>query len=131
MRRRDHRRRGLHLDRADFEAVVAATLDSIPEPFAGYLDNVVVMVEDEPNAEQRAALGPLLGLYEGVPFTAGEGGFVPDLPPRITIFQRPHERQCRTLGELRAEIRETVLHEIAHQFGLSDEELEAMDRSGG
>lgn len=120
------RRRGLRLSRADFEREVARALDAIPERFAALLSNVAVVIEDEPDAETRARFGPVMGLYEGVPFTAGDAGFAPALPPRITIYQGPHERHCRTLAELRAEIRETVLHEVAHQFGLSDEDLDAL-----
>ena len=120
------RRKGLRLDRADFEAEVAAVLDRIPEPFSDLLSNVIIVIEDAPDAALRAAHGPLLGLYEGIPFTEGDGGGSPVLPSQIRLFQRPHERLCETLGELRAEIRETVLHEIAHQFGLSDAQLDAM-----
>jgi predicted Zn-dependent protease with MMP-like domain len=68
----------------------------------------------------------VLGLYEGVPLTAGDEGFAPALPPRITIFQGPHQRCCQTLGELRAEVRETVLHEIAHEFGMDEGDLDAL-----
>ena len=120
------RRRGIRLSRADFEQEVARVLDAIPEPFASLLADVVVLVEDEPDAETRARYGPLLGLYEGVPRTAGAAGYEPDLPPQITIFQGPHERHCRTLGELRAEVRETVLHEVAHQFGMDEDDLDAL-----
>ena len=120
------RRRGLRLDRESFERLVVRALDTIPEPFASWLSNMAVVIENDPDPEVRATYGSLLGLYEGVPFTAGDEGFAPAIPPRIIIYQRPHERCCLTLGELRAEVRETVLHEIAHQFGLSDEELEAM-----
>lgn len=116
----------MRLSRADFEREVARALDTIPEPFAGLLANVAVVVENEPDAETYARFGPLLGLYEGVPLTAGDAGFTPALPPRITIFQGPHERSCRTLAELRAEVRETVLHEVAHQFGMDDHDLEAL-----
>lgn len=120
------RRRGLRLSRDDFEEEVARALDSIPEPFASLLANVAVVVEDEQDAASRAALGPVLGLYEGVPLTAGVAGFEPALPPRITIYKGPHERRCHSPAELRAEVRETVLHEVAHQFGIDDDELDAL-----
>jgi predicted Zn-dependent protease with MMP-like domain len=120
------RRRGLRLSRDDFEREVARALDGIPEPFASLLANVAVVVEDEPDAATRAAFGPVLGLYEGVPLTAGDEGFAPALPPRITVFQGPHERSCRSLAELRAEVRETVLHEVAHQFGMDEDDLDAL-----
>jgi predicted Zn-dependent protease with MMP-like domain len=120
------RRKGIRLSQRDFEAEVARALDDIPEQFAALLDNVAVVVDDEPDAATRAAHGPILGLYEGVPLTAGSEGFEPSLPPCITIFQGPHERSCHSLAELRAEIRETVLHEIAHQFGMDDDDLDAL-----
>jgi predicted Zn-dependent protease with MMP-like domain len=120
------RRRGLRLSRADFEREVARALDTIPEPFAALLANVAVVVEDEPDAETRATLGPVLGLYDGVPFTAGDEGFSPSLPPRIIVFQGPHQRRCDSMAELRAEVRETVLHEVAHQFGMDEGDLDAL-----
>ncbi len=120
------RRKGIRLSPQDFESEVARALEDIPEPFAKMLDNVAIVVEDEPDAETRAAHGPILGLYEGVPLTAGTEGFEPSIPPCITIFQRPHERACQTLTELRSEIRETVLHEVAHQFGMDDSDLDAL-----
>lgn len=120
------RRRSIRLSRAEFEREVARALDAIPEPFAGLLANVAVVIEDETDAETRARFGPVLGLYEGVPLTAGSAGFEPDLPPRITIFQGPHERRCRSLAELRTEVRETVLHEVAHQFGMDEDDLDAL-----
>jgi predicted Zn-dependent protease with MMP-like domain len=120
------RRDTLHLSRAAFEAEVADALDLIPEPFASLLANVAVVVEDEPDAETLAAHGPILGLFEGTPLTAGTAGFEPSLPPRITIFQGPHERSSRTMAELRAEVRETVLHEVAHEFGMDDAALGAL-----
>src|SRR5260370_31110662 len=120
------RRRAMRLSRDAFEAEVAAALDSIPEPFASLLANVAVVVEDEPDAETRAAYGSILGLFEGTPLTAGAAGYEPSLPPRITIFQGPHERCCRSMAELRAEVRETVLHEVAHEFGMDEATLDAL-----
>jgi predicted Zn-dependent protease with MMP-like domain len=105
---------------------VTRALDGVPEPFASYLANVVVVVEDEPDQATREAFGSILGLYEGVPLTAGDEGFAPALPPRITVYQGPHLRACRSLSELQAEVRDTVLHEIAHQFGMDDTDLDAM-----
>src|SRR5664280_779110 len=118
------RRRGVRLSREAFEREVARAIDAIPDPFASMLADVVVVVEDEPDRDTRAEHGPLLGLYEGIPLTAG---LDPDLPPCITIFQGPHERLCGSLAELRAEIRDTVLHEVGHQFGLTHSQLEGLD----
>ncbi len=114
-----------------FERLVAEAIEGIPEPFKSRLVNVAVVVEDRPSKEVLASFGmsageTLLGLYEGIPLTSrGEGyNLVP--PDRIIIFRRPILELCRTAGELREQVRRTVLHEVAHFYGISDEELERM-----
>jgi predicted Zn-dependent protease with MMP-like domain len=108
----------MDLDRADFEALVEQALDEIPDELAAQVHNLVVLVEDEPPAEDP----DLLGVYDGVALTeraADHGG----LPDRITIFRRPLLAMCRTPEQLVAEVRITVVHEIAHHFGIDDERL--------
>ncbi len=108
---------------ARFAALVAAALDSIPEEIAQHMDNVVVLVDD------FAPPGRLLGLYEGVPLTNrshyGEGsmggGMV--MPDRITIFRRSICSICATDDEVVDAVRVTVIHEVGHHFGLSDQRL--------
>lgn len=99
-----------------FEAMVAAALDALPDAFRERMSNVEVVIDDGP------ASADLLGLYEGVPLTEreGYGGVLPDV---ITIYRRALERRARSLEELEAEVRETVWHEVAHHFGISDERL--------
>jgi predicted Zn-dependent protease with MMP-like domain len=110
-----------------FEELVRRALDALPGEFYERLQNVDVVVEDAPTREQLQTGGveegdTLLGLYEGVPLTARENyGFV--LPDKITIFQRPIEEMCESPDEVVEEIRVTVMHEIAHHFGIDDHAL--------
>jgi predicted Zn-dependent protease with MMP-like domain len=111
----------MQLDRADFEALVERALDEIPDEISQQVHNLVVLVEDDPPQETP----DLLGLYEGVALTertASHGG----LPDTITIFRRPLLQMCRTPEELVGEVRITVVHEIAHHFGIDDERLHAL-----
>ncbi|HZP40715.1 MAG TPA: metallopeptidase family protein [Candidatus Binatia bacterium] len=114
------------MDRADFEALVADALDGIPEEFARHLENVAVVIEDEPSPAllARMRLDPrratLFGLYEGVPLDGRPYDYAGNLPDRITIFRGPLVRACATRQALEREVRKTVVHEIAHFFGLDD-----------
>ena len=104
---------------ARFATLVADALDSIPQDIASHMDNVAVVVDD------FAPPGRLLGLYEGVPLTNrahyGEGGMV--MPDRITIFRRSICSMCSNDQEVVDQVRLTVIHEVGHHFGLSDERL--------
>lgn len=117
------------MERAEFERLVAEALDGIPEEFARHLDNVAVVIEDEPAAGLLRELGidprrgTLFGLYQGVPLDARSHDFAGRLPDRITIFAGPLLRHCRTPGELAQQVRTTVVHEIAHFFGLDDRQI--------
>ena len=119
------------MDREHFEQLVVQALEGLPEEFQERLENIVLMVEDWPSREQMASLGlayrgELLGLYEGVPLTEG-GRHHALLPDTITIFRRPIQRMCRTDEEVRRRIAETVRHEIAHYFGISDRRLDEIE----
>lgn len=113
------------MNRGEFRRLVTEALDGIPDEFARYLTNVAVVVEDDPTRAQlrRAGLDPtrdtLFGLYQGVPLPDRPHDFA-GLPDQITIFRRPLERACRTRADLRREIQVTVVHEIAHFFGIDD-----------
>jgi predicted Zn-dependent protease with MMP-like domain len=115
------------MDSAAFEQLVVEVLDSLPDDFARHLDNVEVIVARRPSREQRRALGikpwqTVYGMYDGVPLTERTVDmFAP--PDTIVIFQDPLERDFRTGAELREEVRRTVLHEIAHAFGIDDDRL--------
>lgn len=110
------------MSREDFEAAVADGLDLIPPELAALLDNVVVLVEDEPPAD--AGDPDLLGLYDGTPLTErGEWWAAGSLPDRITIFRNPTLRYCTSEDQVAEEVAVTVVHEIAHFFGIDDERL--------
>lgn len=104
--------------RHDFEREVDRVIEDLPQWVLDEVDNLVVVVEDEPTDEQ----GDLLGIYEGVSL-AERGDYWGALPDRIVIFYRPHLDMGLTETELREEIRRTVLHELAHHLGIDDERL--------
>ena len=106
----------------EFEELVGRALDTIPARLAAAMDNVVVVVEAEPPDGQDG----LLGLYEGIPLTQRDGWYAGVLPDRITIFRGPILRRCRTYEEAVEEVRVTVVHEVAHHFGIDDDELDEL-----
>ena len=118
------------MSRDDFEQLVIEAIDSLPQEFLDRLENVDIIVESGPTKAQLLQQGVpedslLLGLYEGVPLTARENyGFV--LPDKITIFQEAIEAVCHSAEQIVAEVRETVAHEVAHHFGLSDEAIKTL-----
>ncbi|WP_146905713.1 metallopeptidase family protein [Cellulomonas aerilata] len=108
------------MSREEFEDAVRDALDEIPEELADQMDNVVVLVEDDPPEDDPE----LLGLYEGVPLTErGEFWAAGALPDRITIFRRPTLALCDSRDEVVDEVAVTVVHEIAHHFGIDDDRL--------
>ncbi len=115
------------MDSALFEQLVVEAIESLPADFAVHLENVEVLVSRRPSPEQRRSLElrpwqTVYGMYEGVPLTERDSGWaVP--PDTIVIFQDPLVRDFRTASRLREEVRRTVLHEIAHVFGISDDRL--------
>ncbi len=115
---------------------VEEAVASLPDQFHKYLENVVVDVQEEPSdhdyavLEERGAIareGLLLGLFSGVPLT--QQGYGDHHPNVVKIFRRPMEQVSRTRGALLRNIRATVIHEFAHHFGFSEEELEAFERA--
>ena len=112
-----------NLKRARFARLVAKALDGLPAQFSARMRNIEIVVEDEPSDAQRPEDGgELLGLYEGVPLT-GRGSMEPYLPDRITIFRGPIERMTSSPRSQAEIVKDTVVHEIAHHFGISDERL--------
>ncbi len=105
-----------------FEELVSAALDEIPPELAAVMDNVVVLVEEEPPADDP----DLLGLYEGTPLTERDWAYGGQLPDRITIFRGPTLRMCTTEDEVVDEVHITVVHEVAHHFGIDDDKLHAL-----
>jgi predicted Zn-dependent protease with MMP-like domain len=106
------------VDREQFEELVAAALDELPAEIANVMDNVAIFIEDEPPPGED-----LLGLYEGVPLTERSGAYVLAVPDRITIFRLPVLASCSTAAEVKQQVQVTVLHEIAHHFGIDDPRL--------
>lgn len=112
--------RVVEMSREDFEDAVAEALDTVPEDLARIMENVVVLVEDDAPPEDP----DLLGLYEGTPLTGRDGWWAAgSLPDRITVFRNPTLRACESREEVREEVRVTVVHEIAHHFGIDDDRL--------
>jgi predicted Zn-dependent protease with MMP-like domain len=118
-----------HLTRAEFERVVAEALDALPKRFADLVENVVVTVEDEPTPEDLEsseddadAETELLGIYRGVALTERTHDD-PLLPDEIALFRGPINRITSTWQEAVDEVRETVIHELGHYFGLGDDEM--------
>ncbi len=109
----------LEMSREEFEEAVGDALDLVPEAFMDQLDNVVFLVEDEPPPEDPE----LLGIYDGIPLTERDLHWGGHLPDRITIFRGPLVRMCEDREELLDEIAVTVVHEIAHHFGIDDDTL--------
>ena len=107
-----------------FEELVAEAIDDLPGWVHERLENVDVLVEDRPPPGARG----LLGLYEGVPLTKRGGGYFGVLPDRITLFRSNLERMSRDEDDLRRQVRHTVVHEVAHFFGISDDRLREIDR---
>ena len=107
-----------------FEELVAEALDGLPAWVRDRMDNVDVLVEPHPPAEHPG----LLGLYEGVPLTRRGQAYFGHLPDRITLYRSTLSRGVRDDRELRERIRHTVVHEVAHFFGISDQRLREIDR---
>jgi predicted Zn-dependent protease with MMP-like domain len=109
----------MEIDEAGFEELVALALDGVPAELTGLMDNVVVLVEPEPPAEEP----DLLGLYDGVPLTERDSNYTFLPPDRIFIYRGPLTRMCESADQLVDEVRITVVHEIAHHFGIDDRAL--------
>lgn len=119
--------------RRRFERLVGKALRQLPADIRQYIDNVAVVVEDEPGPEHLAAAGlppgdTLLGLYQGIPLTERTSSYGLVLPDRITIFRKPIEAICSSDQEIVYQIRATVVHELAHHFGLSEARLRRLRR---
>lgn len=109
----------------EFETMVEKALESLPPDFADRLDNVVIMVEDEPTAEDLELVDggdELLGIYRGVALIDREDGYA-GLPDQVVLFRGPLLRICGDRRELMGEIRDTLVHELGHHFGLGDDEM--------
>ena len=120
------------MDRKQFEGLVAEALASIPRRFKRAMHNIAIVVEDEPPPDllEEMEIEPpdtLLGLYQGTPLTERSSSYGNTLPDRVLIFQGPHEREAEDEDDLMVAIGETLIHEIGHYFGLSEEEIEEIE----
>ena len=117
-----------------FGELVLEAIESLPEEIARAMDNVEVVVEPWPTTQQLLAAGltpghgTLFGLYQGVPLTQRTGSYGLVLPDKITIFQGPITAMYHTDDAIREQVRRTVIHEIAHHFGIDDDQLREMGR---
>jgi predicted Zn-dependent protease with MMP-like domain len=109
----------IEMPRDRFDGLVASALDEVPGELSALIDNCVVLVEDEPPDHDP----DLLGVYVGTPLTERDLGYTMALPDRITIFRHPILAICSTEEQVVAEVRITVVHEIAHHFGIDDDRL--------
>lgn len=112
----------LEMTRERFEELVGEALDRIPPELARLMDNVVILVEDEPAPDDPE----LLGLYEGTPLTERGDWYSGVLPDRITIYRNPTLRMCADHEEVVAEVAVTVVHEVGHHFGIDEDRLHAL-----
>ena len=120
------------MTRREFEDRVSDALATLPGRFRKAMKNLVIIVDDEPSGDllQDMEIEPpdtLFGLYQGVPLTERQWSFGNTLPDQILLFQRPHEREAEDEDDLIASIAETLIHEIGHYFGLSEEEIEDIE----
>lgn len=115
------------VERDEFEEVIEEAIASLPEEFARRLQNVEIVAEEEPSEEvlQKLRLhrGQLLGLYHGVPLKKQSVWASPSLPGKISIYRMPILSVSRTREDMREKIRNVVIHEVGHHFGLSDREM--------
>lgn len=125
------------MNRTEFESVVAEALDGLPLEFAELMSNITIQVREAPDAEILRSLDldprhhTLFGLYTGVPLDERGGWYGNVLPDVIVLYRRPLLEACRTRAKLVSQIQLTLLHEIGHHFGLSDEEMDAWEHEFG
>ena len=122
------------MTREEFERRVAEALRTIPKRFRDAMSNIAIVVEDEPSDEllDEMEIDPpdtLFGLYQGTPLTERGWAFGNALPDRILLFQGPHERESEDEDDLIVSIGETLIHEIGHYFGMSEEEIEEIEEN--
>lgn len=112
----------------EFESLVEQALAGLPEEWAELLDNVAVMVEEEPDPEDLEAMGmdpgeDLLGLYQGVPLAERDTFYMGALPDRVILYRGPILRACDNRRDVIREIRDTLVHELGHHFGMEEEDM--------
>ncbi|HEY7170946.1 MAG TPA: metallopeptidase family protein [Vicinamibacterales bacterium] len=120
------------MTRTEFEREVAEALRTIPAEFRSAMRNIAIVVEDEPSRQllREMEIDPpdtLFGLYQGTPLTERSWDYGNALPDRILLFQGPHEREAEDEDDLVISVGETLIHEIGHYFGMSEEEIQEIE----
>lgn len=120
----------------EFEDLISQSLDELPRQYIERLNNVAIVTDDEPSQEQRQRLHlhngqTLYGLYEGIPMTQRGGNYSLVLPDKITLFKHPIEMSAHNHTDLKAQIKHTLWHEIAHFFGLDHDRIYKLDGTSG
>ena len=120
------------MTRTEFRDLVDEALETIPQRFRDAMQNIAIVVDDEPSPEQLQSVeieppDSLLGLYEGIPLPERQWAHGNVLPDKITLFQRPIEESSDDEDDLVVCIGETLIHEVGHYFGLSEEEIEEIE----
>jgi predicted Zn-dependent protease with MMP-like domain len=127
----------LFMDQTEFEKLVQEGIEQIPLEFRQKLDNVAIFVSEYPSPEQQRKINlrhgwTLFGLYEGVPLTKRGNNYAMAMPDRITIFQGPIQNATQgDLDRMREIVKNTVWHEIAHHFGMDEDEVREAERKRG
>lgn len=117
----------------EFEQYVNQGFNAIPPLYMKHLDNVAIVIQDEPTLEQRQKLKlrcheTLFGLYEGIPLTKRGGGYNMVVPDKITIFKLPIVAAARNTEEIKEQVRHTLWHEIAHYYGLDHDQIHKLEK---
>jgi len=122
----------MKLTRKEFEEVVISALEGLPKFFKNRMENVDVVIENRASPDLLSEMGlrspfDLLGLYQGIPLDQRGFYYGNVLPDKITLFQDPIESTCKTKEEIEEKVREVVIHEVGHYFGLDEERLEELE----
>lgn len=123
----------MDIDDDQFESLIGQAMDDLPQEYIHQLNNVAVTYENEPTQQQRAQLQlrcdqTLFGLYEGIPLTKRNGNYNLVLPDKITLFKQPIVHASSDIAMLRAHVKHTLWHEIAHYYGLDHDRIHALER---
>lgn len=119
----------------EFDALITRAMDELPQEYIKGLDNVAIVMADEPNEEQQVKMRLreegkiLLGLYEGIPLTQRGNGYTFVLPDKITLFKHSIMRVVHSEEELFEQIKRTLWHEIAHYYGLNHDRIHKLENS--
>lgn len=124
----------LEVSDQEFNDLIAESLDELPEKYTSKLKNVLITYQDDPSEDQRRKLNlrcnqSLFGLYEGIPLTKRGSGYNLVLPDKITVFKNPMLNFVANKSDLKAHVKHTLWHEIAHYFGLGHDRIHTIERN--